>query len=279
MISIFTTFTDPKKRMDPWEEALECYNDFADEVIVTGKDWEPEFTWKDIGKNFQNGFDLSNGDWVIRMDIDYFFHEKSKEKLRNALKNSIDYPAIAIPQYQFFTTERFQLKTRLCIILNKKKFPEIKLNGGGDYCLATLNGTLITPNSVPNYNIPIYQYDAMFRTKEIISSDRARFARAWHREFGNYGDRGGSSSQEAFDAWNKQIFKKYTEHVHKFNLENHPKYIKHKLANLNYKQFGYDMFGIKDNYKFNFIKFIKGKIELYLGTFIRNLSRIKNSYS
>ena len=38
----------------------------------------------------------------------------------------------------------------------------------------------------------------LFRTKSVISHDRARFARAWNREFGNYGDRGGGLPEEAF---------------------------------------------------------------------------------
>ena len=63
-ISIFTSYTDPEKRMDPWKEALNCYNDFADEVIVVGKEWKQEFSFEYIGKVFQEGFDISKGDWV-----------------------------------------------------------------------------------------------------------------------------------------------------------------------------------------------------------------------
>ena len=74
-ISIFTTMTNPKKRMDPFEEALECYSDFADEVIRVGDSWPEEFSFDYIGKTFQEGFDKCSGDWVIRMDIDYFFRE------------------------------------------------------------------------------------------------------------------------------------------------------------------------------------------------------------
>ena len=36
-ISIFTSYTDPERRMDPWKEALDCYKDFADEVVVVGQ--------------------------------------------------------------------------------------------------------------------------------------------------------------------------------------------------------------------------------------------------
>ena len=36
----------------------------------------------------------------------------------------------------------------------------------------------------------------MFRTKEIISTDRARFARAWNRFFLDYGNRGGGTEKK-----------------------------------------------------------------------------------
>ena len=29
--------TNPELRMDPWKEALSCYEDFADEVVTVGK--------------------------------------------------------------------------------------------------------------------------------------------------------------------------------------------------------------------------------------------------
>ena len=80
-LTIFTTMTDPEKRMDPFREALKCYEDFADEVVVVGDDWPDEFSFDFIGKKFQEGFDKSTGDWVIRMDIDTFFHERNKDNL------------------------------------------------------------------------------------------------------------------------------------------------------------------------------------------------------
>ena len=35
--------TNPEERQDPWKEALNCYEDFADEVITVGEDWPEEF--------------------------------------------------------------------------------------------------------------------------------------------------------------------------------------------------------------------------------------------
>ena len=115
------------------------------------------------------------------------------------------YPAIVLPQYQFFTYDRYHIKTKLCIALNKKKFSEIKINGGGDMCQPTIDGKQILHSSVPKLNIPIWQYDSMFRTKEIIAEDRARFARAWFEQFNDWGDRGGGTKEEAYNAWFEMI--------------------------------------------------------------------------
>ena len=120
-LSIFTSMTNPELRNDPWKEALECYKYFADEVVIVRKDWPYDFSWDYIGKTFQEGFDKSNSDWVMRMDIDYFLHEKHFKKIRQSIEKFSDYPAISFPQYQIFTPERYQIKTRLCLLFNKKE--------------------------------------------------------------------------------------------------------------------------------------------------------------
>ena len=262
-ISTFTTMTKPEERLDPWKEAIKCYESFSDEVVVVGEDWPTEFKFDLIGKYYQKGFDECSGDWVLRMDVDYFFHENDSPKLNEILSKYSNYPAVSLPQYQFFTPERYQIKTRLCIALNKKKYPEIKFNGGGDLCLPTLNNKIIDIKKVPNVNIPIYQYDSMFRTKEIISEDRARFARAWYRQFNSYGDRGGPEPDEAFKHWYKMIQKKYYFHIHKIKLENHPKVISDSLLNLKEEQFGYSAFGLKDTISRPLKNYLKGYKEKY----------------
>ena len=52
-LSIFTSTTNPEKRMDPYQEALSCYEEFADEVVTVGRDWPEEFEFDHIGKTFQ----------------------------------------------------------------------------------------------------------------------------------------------------------------------------------------------------------------------------------
>ncbi len=246
-LSVCTTMTDPESRRDPWKEALECYEDLADEIVITGDNWKYEFSWEQIGKFFQEGFDKATGDWVLRMDLDYFFHENDIYKIRKFLNSNSQEPVVAFPQYQIFSPDRYQVKTKLCIALNKKMFPQIKLNGGGDLCQPTLNGNQLLHENAVNLNTPIFQYDSVFRTKEIISEDRARFAKAWNTYFGNYGTRGGPEPNQAFDAWFEMIKERYLYHVFKIDIDSHPKYIKERLIDINEDEFGYDLFGYKNN--------------------------------
>ncbi len=262
-LSIFTSMTNPEKRNDAWQEALSCYEDIADEVIVVGEKWPEEFKFDLIGQTYQEGFKKSSGDWVIRMDLDYFFHEKDIVNIRKILQNNTDSPAVAFPQYQFFTPDRYHVKTIICTALNKKYFPEINQNGGGDMCLPTINGKRILPQSVPIAKIPVWQYDSLFRTKDIIAEDRARFARAWFRQFNNYGDRGGKSPEEAFEAWFEMIKIKYRRHVIKSSIRSHPKYIQDRLVGISQNQFGYDAFGLKQSINRNVYDYAKGYKEKF----------------
>tara|TARA_B100000579_G_C22659620_1_gene770295 strand:- start:10 stop:798 length:789 start_codon:yes stop_codon:yes gene_type:complete len=249
--------TNPEERNDPWKESLSCYEDFGDEVVITGDDWPFEFKWDYLSKVIQEGFDKCTGDWAIHMPIDYIFHEDDFKKIKNKLKNNLDSPAVAFPQHQIFTPDKYFMQSKICIALNKKKFPNIKMNGGGDLCLPTLDNKRITADNVPQTNTPIWNYDKVFGTKETISIDRARFARAWYRQFNDWGIFGGPEPEEAFSAWIDMIESRYKKHVLKLKLEQHPKYIADKLYDLKPNQFGFDAFGLKDNIKSNYIDYIK----------------------
>jgi len=263
-VSVFTHMTNPELRNDPWKESLDCFHDIGNEVVVVGESWPTEFKWDYIGKVFQEGFNKSKGDWVINMPIDYIIHENDIERVLEFLVRNKDEPAVSFPQHQFFTPDRYRLQSKVCIALNKKKFPQIKMNGGGDLCLPTLNGNRILPETVPQIDVPIWNYDKVFGTKETISNDRARFARAWYRQFNEWGIFGGPSPEEAFNAWMLMVESRYKKHVFQVNLEEHPKYLKENLFNLNNLQFGHSAFGLKDTVKIRISEYIIAYANKYL---------------
>ena len=129
---------NPEERMDPWREALECYKSITSDIVIVGQDLEQEFKWDDLGKMFQEGFDKSEGDWVINLSIDMLLHETDIDKLIKLIKLYPDEPAIALPKYKFFEPERYQIKSFETVILNKKKYKNILFNGGGGFALPTL---------------------------------------------------------------------------------------------------------------------------------------------
>tara|TARA_B100001123_G_C15150659_1_gene963372 strand:- start:165 stop:1001 length:837 start_codon:yes stop_codon:yes gene_type:complete len=276
MISIVTSMTNPEERGDPWKEALACFEDFSEEIIIKGKDWPYEFKWDYMGRLFEEGIKEASGDWVIVMSLDYFFHERDINNLKESFKKYENYPAIAFPQYQFFTPRNYSVKTRIAIALNKKKFSNsIGYTGGADLALATLDNETIDIRSIPNLNIPLFQYDFCFRTKKMIAEDRARFARAWFREFNNYQGRGGPTEEEAYKAWFENVSIKYPFHTHKLNIEKHPKYIKNRLKNLEPSHFGYDGFGLENSKNKSAVNYLKGIKEKQINNFIFSVKNLK----
>ena len=170
----------------------------------------------------------------------------------------------------------------MSFILNKKKYPNIKLNGGGDMCDPTLNGVLLDSSNVPVVNIPFWNYDSSFKSKNVIAEDRARFARAWYNYFKDYGDRGGETPELAFKAWFKMIELRYKKHIFKLKIEDHPKYFQSLINNLSKDQFGYDLFGLKYSTKRSTEDYYNAFKERYYGEYklmVKNATGNNSTYT
>lgn len=256
-LSIFTTLTSPTERGDCWRPALECYSELADELVVvngglsalpTGIEfkevesiWPKEFDWKFIGEQFQKGYDACTGDWVIHMDIDWLFHEKDFENIKNTLFNSAS-PGISFLKWQFIQPQSYNVKSRLIVALNKNKFDGIKFNSGGDLCQPSLNGEEMSTLFVPQSRIPLYNYECILKTKKQLLDDKGRMARAWQKEFGEY-KLGGPDDQTAYDKWLEMVVGRYRKPQATLRLEKHPKYIQDTIKSLKQGMWGFDAFG------------------------------------
>lgn len=263
-LSIFTTVTDPLTRGDIVFEALTCYSELADEVVVidgnpdkeylgTKKfeyEWPKEFSWDLIGQQFQRGYEASTKDAVMHCDLDFIFHEKQYQAIREAcdLMVQADWPALAFIKHQIFTPDRYNLKSRLVIAVNKARYGDrIRFDSGGDLAQPSLDGQYIDPLSVPQIRIPIWNYECLLKTKQQIKEDKGRFARAWQRTFGDY-KLGGPDDESAYNKWLEMVRGRYLKHTKKLKLSDHPPVMIDTLKNLKPEQFGYDAFGnLKEN--------------------------------
>lgn len=263
-LSIFTTISDYEN--NHWKQSLQSYLDLADEVVIISgnikgrelimdflvnadtpeyilkvKDyyceWPEGFSFDFIGKQFQRGYEACTGDWVIHADIDFVFHENDIKDIGRQLENLKDEPVISMYKYQFILPDRFILKSRTPIIVNKGRFGDrIKFDSGGDLCQPSLDGKqVIDP---PCLTIPFYNYEHLTKTKEVIEKEIGRMERAYRRTFGKklYGD-------DYFDGWMKMMQGRIKMHGQPIPLSDHPKYIQETIKSLKPDQFGYSNFG------------------------------------
>lgn len=257
-LSIFTTVTDPERRGDNYFDAYQCYKELADEVIIVNggteriigetqifNPWPQEFDWPLIGQQFQRGYEACNGDWVIHADLDFVFHEHDFTAIRRAFEDNPNAPALSFWKYQFILPDRYNLKSRLVIAVNKKRYGNrIKFDSGGDLCQPSLDGQEIKPEYVPEARVPFYNYEKMTKSIDQVMDDCGRMDRAYHKHFGTWqlSEDGSGSDESCFNGYIKLVrgrFHKPQEHI---GLEKHPYFVQNTIRSLKAQNFGYNGF-------------------------------------
>lgn len=256
-LSIFTTITDPERRGDNYRDAVSCYEDLADEVVVVDGSqpwseftsttkvhhlWPQDFRWDFIGEQFTRGYEACTGDAVIHADLDFIFHEKDFEDIRAAAQRMLDnnLPAMSFYKYQFILPDRYNLKSRLVIMVNKRDYGDrIKFDSGGDLAQPSLDGKYINPDTVPESKIGFYNYEKLLKTKEQIAEDQGRMERAWFRQFGEYQMRSNGTDEAAYDKWVQAQVGKFNKPQQKIKLEDHSKYIQQTIKSLTPEMWGH----------------------------------------
>jgi glycosyltransferase involved in cell wall biosynthesis len=259
-LSIFTTITNPTVRGDNWKDAIQCYRELADEVIIVSggenpgitkldtvkikyNEWPQEFNWPFIGEQFQRGYEAATGDWVIHADIDFLFHENDFTQIREAMIDHPDAPALSFWKHQFILPDRYNLKSRLVIAVNKGRYGDrIKFNSGGDLCQPSLDGEEIKPDYVEEARVPLWNYEKILKNSNQVTDDCGRMARAWFRHFGE--PKLGFDNEGAFDEWVLMMKGRFAKDQQHIKLSAHPKYIQRTIENLQPDQFGYNGFGL-----------------------------------
>ena len=261
-LSIFSTVTDPIRRGDYWLPAVQCYAELADEVIlVNGSQyetftglpmnvklvnnlWPDEFDWSFIGQQFTRGYQACTSDWVLYADIDMLFHETDFSLIRRVFEDNPNQPAMSFWKYQFILPDRYNLKSRLVLAINKRILGDrVKFDSGGDLCRPSIDGVEINPSTAMESRIPVYNYEKIIKTYSQVSNDVGRMARAWQRHFGEY-KLGGADDESAFDEWAKMTKGRFNKPQQRIDLLKHPQFIIPAIMNLKPENFGYDGFGM-----------------------------------
>lgn len=244
-IGAFITITKPEERGDLFDQcykmATECF-DFV--TVIDGKDtWPKEFAWPTIGEHFQKGYEQCDADFVFHLDCDFIFHENDFQAIREACMNNDEAPALSFWKHQFILPDRYNLKSRLVIAVNKGKFGDrIRFDSGGDLCQPSLDGKYISPDSVPESRIAFWNYEKILKTKAQITEDQGRMERAYFRHFGKYQLSDGTD-EAAYKGWLQMVVGRFSKPQQKVELSEHPKYMQDTIKNLQPENFGYDGHG------------------------------------
>jgi len=194
-ISIMTTISDPVRREDKWKQAIDCYLDLADEVVVvygngkkdrklldkayknnipSGKElvvvdlpWSYEWNWIELPKHLNTGLDRCTGDWVIRFDIDQFMGKSEFDNLKQELERKCpnDINVVAIQQMNTIYKKRYHLKVGKHIILRGSAKKEIRfgkiIGAKTDLCQLV---EVTDYENIDGYKLPIGTKPKHFRT-------------------------------------------------------------------------------------------------------------------
>lgn len=274
-VGVVTTITRPDYWQYAWEEALDNFLAFADEVMVVKGDdahdsklideyrkkltkeqsdklkecylhWPDEWHWNEIEKHLNYGFDrLSDDiDWGFRMDIDYMIHEDKFDKIRLHLHKCRDFPVTCGVKLTMLNKERGYKKCRIPMMVNMKAWHKVKFGRAKDEdkgrCIPVYRSDECRVNVVGDTGISIYNYDNFFKTKEKTKEHFFRFSKAYHKERGRW--TWGKTPQEAFDVFHHQMAERLR--LQPLKPREHPKHIIDRINKMPPEEMGYDNWGI-----------------------------------
>lgn len=277
-ISIITTITRPEERQDNWKEAIACYLDLANEVVVVYGDkgdkelldrhfsdyrnikfvyvpWPYEWNWIELPRHLNAGLAECNSDWVMRCDIDFFISKEMFWMLKEQLgrvPDNID--VLSISKFNAIYGGRYLMKGSIPIVFRNGVgigFGEI-LGEDTDLCYPVR----VKSHRVvgEDYMLPVgdrpgtmrsgvqfWNYGYFFKTKDFTRKEFFRMSRAWNRFFGNW--EFGNTERGAFKYFMNMERERY-DMAKPCSLEMHPECIREVVSKLTPEQFGYDGWGL-----------------------------------
>ena len=282
-LSIHTTITNPDYWQYAWKESIESFLALADEVIVIygsetdlrllqnidvphGKElkwayleWPYNFSWDEISRHNNLGYSLCTGDWVMKTDCDYVFHENDIKNMRTQLDKYLEegWLACSFMKYTVMNKDRAYQKVHLPFILNKKMLgdtvgygPSTTENTAWGYPihrdefddeLGLPKGRSIDPSVVRSTGVDCWNYDNFFKDKKITGEQFLRFSHS--RDKAGFGATWGKTKEEAlkkFCEMSASRLKKTGATYKPLSLDDHPKFVRDKVKNMTEDQMGYN---------------------------------------
>ena len=233
---------------------------------IVNLEWPYEWNWLEYPKHLNEGLKHCTGDWILRLDIDQFVHEKDFEKIREELsKCPQDCEATTFQKMSFAYGKKYYQKGGQPIAFRNRQGIEIGkcIERATDLCFAVRRtGEIINYKKVDGketdeilYELPIghdlktyktgieyWNYDYFFKTKEFTRKEFWRMSRAYHAFFNSW--EFGYDEEASFQVFLDMLKGRYNRSPYEYTLETHSKYIQKAILELKPEQFGFNGWGI-----------------------------------
>lgn len=266
-LTVLTMVTKPDERQDLWREAVANYCRFADEVVIVNGGpkleypdekvrfvdcpWPDEWDWEELPKHLNVGKACCTGEWILKLDIDQFIHEKEFEKLRKILSKVPETTELlSLTKLNFVHSMRYFSKNTQPILFRNR--PHI----GFGFVLDFPNGDLCMPmkliefgedgvpigEALPSENTDCYywNFDYVFKTKEVTREHFARMARAYRKYYKNPVTLG-SDDEGAWRSFINMHLDRFSKCKEQASLSEIPAEIREAIANLKPEQKGFNL--------------------------------------
>lgn len=282
-LSILTTITNPTEREDKYAEALACYCDLADEVVVVngGKEkptkelieaqpkikwvdlfWPNEWNWIELPRHLNAGLKECTGNWVLKLDIDQFIHENDFQATRNVLEEADPKFLVGTFQKMSFTyAGKYYQKGPTPIAF--RRFPGIEigqnLDKETDLCFpvqkvgvqeVTTNLGESEPYEMPvGRDLPVFKTRISFWNYDYFFKTQ-EFTRKEFWRFSKAYQRFfgswtfGGSEEDSFQKFMNLQKGRHKNTPYTAKLEDHSKYIRKAVSELTPEQFGHSAWGL-----------------------------------
>lgn len=279
-LSSHCNITNPETAGYPYLESIRSFANLCDEVIVVdggskdgslkkiskipkvkiiqGEKWNRDFDWTIMAKNLQMGYENCQYDWAFHFDVDYIFHEKLIDKLKERLSVAF-LPAMELKKINFVLADENFEKGHFPLLLNKK-YQALCYGLGGDR-KDNVSATFLRPTArkgpkgkdglyrgdavdmslarLHREDIDVYTYDFTFMTKEQVAEQRHRFENSVRR----FRRLSPLKKDIVFKGFVDMMRHRHSE-CRKIKLEEHSKFIRERVKNIKPEMFGHSMWGM-----------------------------------
>lgn len=234
------------------------------EFFIKEVEFPEEFGWERIPLSMNEGLDACTGDWAVRFDTDYIYHERDNEKIRDRLEKQMytGNVVLNLDKKQVIIWDKYYSKAKCPYIIRKgKDIPIVKygiadndrandlmfpvfVDGYKDNGLPYGSSLFAMNERISNLGIDFYNYDFGFMTKEQIIYLRYRFERAWQLYFKGKEAAETLTREGTWEMFEVMIGHRLGREMQPLPLEEHPKLIQDRIKNLTPEQFAYNAFGM-----------------------------------